>query len=128
MSLDTYALHAYAVEVQGLPLRDEIKALLNDADDKDGGKYQDIDDVLEDFREGCLEEPVWTELDKHHWEMFYGPCNDVYIGYSAQMPYELPFFTKDEMDKDIYDTLTYLCGEEYAKKNTPDEIFETWTE
>lgn len=131
MSWDTYSLHAYAVEVYDWPLRDKIKALLNDDDEDDDEyetKYQDIDDVLEDLHDGCLDGPVYDKLENTSWEIFYGPGVSKYIGYSAVMPYEQPSMTKEEMDKEIYDTLAYLCGEEYAKKNIPSRVFESWIE
>lgn len=125
MSWDTYALHAYAAEVQGLPLRDEIKELLND-EDVEG--YQNIDDVLEDLNNGVLDGPVYDKLENVDWEIFYGPNTDIYIGYSAIMPYEQPSMTQEEMDKEIYDALAYLCGEKYAKENKPEEVREAWME
>ena len=130
MSWETYALHAYAAEVQGLPLRDEIKVLLNgdDEDDEYEERYRDIDDVLDDLHNGCLDGPVYDKLANTDWEIFYGPGVSRYIGYSAVMPYEQPSMTKEEMSKEIYDTLAYLCGEKYAKVNKPEEIYETWIE
>lgn len=130
MSWDTYALHAYAVEVNDLPLRDEIEVLLNgsDEDDEYEGQYYDVDDVLEDLHNGCLDGPVYDKLKNTHWKIFYGPGVSKYIGYAAVMPYEQPSMTKEEMDKEIYDTLVYLCGEKYAEENKPEEVSETWIE
>ena len=130
MSWDTYALHAYAVEVYDLPLRDEIEVLLNgsDEDDEYEGQYYDVDDVLEDLHNGCLDGPVYDKLKNTHWKIFYGPGVSKYIGYAAVMPYEQPSMTKEEMDKEIYDTLVYLCGEKYAEENKPEEVSETWIE
>lgn len=125
MSWDSYSVHAYAVEVQDLPLRDEIKALLND-EGVEG--YQDVKDVLEDLRDGCLDSPVFDELENACWEIISGPGSCVYIGYPAVMPYEQPLMSQEEMDKEIYDTLVYLCGEKYAKENTPEKVFESWVE
>ena len=130
MSWDIYSLHAYAVEVQDLPLRDEIKVLLNgsDEDDEYEERYQDVDDVLEDLHNGCLDGPVCDKLTDTDWEIFYGPGVSKYIGYAAVMPYEQPSMTRAEMDKEIYDTLAYLCGEQYAKENRPEKVCETWIE
>lgn len=125
-----YALYAYAVEVCDLPLRDEIKALLN-GDDEDEEQYQDIDDVLEALHNGYLNGPVYDKLKNigcTSWRIFYGPDVSRYIGYAAIMPYEQPLMTKDEMDKEIYDTLTYLCGEKYAEENKPEEVYKVWIE
>lgn len=124
MSWDTYALHAYAIDVFGLPLRDEIKAILN----KYREQYHCVDDVLDDFYHGDLDGPVYYKLEKTNWEIFYGPGSSRYIGYSAIMPYEQPSMTKKEMDKEIYDTLIYLCGEKYAEDSKPAEVYETWIE
>ena len=126
MSWDTYALHAYAVEVYGLPLRDEITALLNDGDED--GPYQDIDDICDGLNDGELDGPVYDKLKKTGLEFFFGPGATMYIGYSAVMPYEQPLMSKEEMDKEIYDTLAYLCGEKYAEENKPEEVREAWTE
>lgn len=130
MSWDTYALHAYAAEVQNAPLRDEIKVLLNgdNEDDEYEERYRDIDDVLEGLRNEYLDGPVYDKLANTGWEIFYGPGVSRYIGYSAVMPYEQPSMTKEEMDKEIYDALAYLCGEKYAKVNKPEEVYETWIE
>ncbi len=130
MSWDIYSLHAYAVEVQDLPLRDEIEVLLNgnDEDDEYEGRYQDVDDVLEDLYNGCLDGPVNDKLANTSWEIFYGPGVSKYIGYPAVMPYEQPSMTRAEMDKEIYDTLAYLCGEQYARENRPEKVCETWVE
>lgn len=130
MSWDTYSLHAYAVEVYDLPLHDEIEILLNGSDEDDGYdvQYHDVDDVLEDLHNGCLDGPVYDKLKNASWEIFYGPGVTKYIGYSAVMPYEQPSMTKEEMDKEIYDTLAYLCGEKCAEENHPQEVYETWTE
>ena len=131
MSWDTYALHAYAVEVNDLPLRDEIEALLNDNDedgDEYGSQYQDINDVLEDLDAGCLDGPVFDKLKDTSWEFLSGPGAIKYIGYSAVMPYEQLSMTKAEMNKEIYDTLVYLCGEKCAEENRPEEIYEVWVE
>ena len=130
MSWDTYALHAYAAEVQNAPLRDEIKVLLNgdDEDDEYEERYRDIDDVLDDLHKGFLDGPVCERLKNAGWKIFYGPGVSRYIGYSAVMPYEQPSMTKEEMDKEIYDTLAYLCGEKYAEENKPEEVYETWME
>lgn len=124
MSCDACALYAYAAEIQGLPLRDEIKALLNGDDEE--WQYRVLDDVLEDFDNGFLDGPVYDKLENVGWEFFSGPGATKYIGYSAIMPYEQPSMTKEEMDKEIYDTLAYLCGEKYAKENKPEEIREAW--
>ena len=101
MSWDTYALHAYAVEVQNFPLRDEIKVLLNDNDEDDEyeERYRDIDDVLEDLHNGFLDCPVYDKLNNAGWEFFFDPGVSKYIGYSAVMPYEQPSMTKEEMIK-----------------------------
>lgn len=130
MSWNIYSLHAYAVEVYDLPLRDEIEILLNgnDEDDEYEGRYQDIDDVLDDLHNGNLDGPVYDKLKKAHWRIFYGPGVSKYIGYAAVMPYEQPSMTRAEMDKEIYDTVAYLCGEQYAKENRPEKVCETWIE
>ena len=130
MSWNIYSLHAYAVEVYDLPLRDEIEVLLNgsDEDDEYEGRYQDVDDVLEGLHDGCLDGPVYDKLKNTHWRIFYGPGVSKSIGYAAVMPYEQPSMTRAEMDKEIYDTLAYLCGEQYAKENRPEKVCETWIE
>lgn len=130
MSWDIYSLHAYAAEIQNAPLRDEINVLLNgdDEDDKYEERYWDIDDVLDDLHKGNLDGPVYDKLKNAHWRIFYGPGVSRYIGYAAVMPYEQPSMTRAEMDKEIYDTLAYLCGEQYAKENRPEKVCETWIE
>ena len=126
MSWDTYALHAYAVEVYDLPLRDEIEVLLNG--DDECAKYEDVRDVLEGLYSGYLNGPAYDKLKNVSWDVFDGPGASTYIGYSAVMPYEQPSMTKEEMNKEIYDTLAYLCGEKYAEENRPEEIYEVWVE
>ena len=124
MGWNLYSIYAYAVNVQDLPLRDKIKTLLNDEDEE---RYQDVEDVLEDLRDGCLDDPVFKKLKNVRWEIIYGP-DGLYIGYYANMPYEKPLMTKEEMDKEIYNTLAYLCGKEVAKNNIPEKIYKIWNE
>ena len=99
MGWNLYSIYAYAVNVKNLPLRDKIKALLNDDDEEK--RYQDVEDVLEDFWNGCLDDHVYEKLKNTRWENIYGP-DGLYIGYPANMPYEQPLMTKEEMDKEIY--------------------------
>lgn len=113
--METY-FHAYAVNITECKLRKEVKQSLKD-------HFEKAKDVIDSYKEGWLEMSTIADgLDKSHWDIFH--LNDaVYIGYSAIMPFEKRYLTKEEMDKEIYDTITFLCGEEEAKEKVPKEIF-----
>ena len=124
MSMDVYAAHLYGIGLYGnwpelCPKFDGISEVHSEPD---------IFDVAKLVNDGLITElPEGYPKNAEDVEFIYGPNATLYIGYSATMPYEVPKFTKEQMDKNIKDLLVYLFGRK-GKNFVFDMIFDTWIE
>lgn len=135
MSWDNYALHMYGVDVYNLELTDEIKALCNiNGGDKYDPSCNTLDELYDRYNNGdddmgAISEELFDRIDDFGLDICYGPSPSLYAGFCAIMPHDIEHaYPKEELDKRIYDFLSYFCGEEVAKVNTPYEIYEVWAE
>ena len=128
MSCDVFAVHMYGVDVYDLKLRPEIIKKIEEVDeDAECATMDELFDLFRDGEEGVIPKELDKKLSDYEDNFHYGPGATLYFGFDAIMPYEKTR-SKEDLDKEAFDFLAYFCGEEAAKGNPLDEIYEVWIE
>ena len=123
MSWECFAAHLYGIETNGAGFLEDKFAEVET--DYEKGDWECIMDLIRDQNYENL--PNYPK-DAEGIEVIHGQGTLYYVGYSAQMPYQEPLMSREEMDIKIMTLMEYLIGYKAKELLPPDEIYVAWTE